>query len=189
MYNNWLTTHINKNLFKILPLKQIFNNNKETIIIIPKNFFFFFFKFIKYHQYYQMNYLSYINIIDYPQKKNRFEIIYSFLNLYYCKRIKIKFYLLSTTQKIPSLTTLFPVANWLEREMWEMFGIIFKDHPNLKRLLTDYGFNFFPLQKTYPLIGYYEIFFHAQQKKLQYKPILSNYQPNFLQFTNSSWMN
>jgi len=108
--------------------------------------------------------------VDYPEDEKRFEIVYLFLSHEHNTRIKllIKFEL---NQIINSLTKIFPAANWMEREVFDMYGIKFKNHPDLRRILTDYGFKGHPLRKDFPLTGFNEVRYSEKDKKVIYEPV------------------
>ena len=111
-----------------------------------------------------------IACVDYPENEKRFELIYLFLSHEHNTRIKllIKFQL---DQVINSLTKIFPSANWMEREVFDMYGIKFKNHPDLRRILTDYGFKGHPLRKDFPLTGFNEVRYSEKDKKVIYEPV------------------
>ena len=108
--------------------------------------------------------------VDYPENEKRFELVYLFLSHENNLRIKlsIKF---ETEQSINSLTKIFPSANWMEREVFDMYGIKFKNHPDLRRILTDYGFKGHPLRKDFPLTGFNEVRYSEKDKKVVYEPV------------------
>ena len=108
--------------------------------------------------------------VDYPENEKRFELVYLFLSHENNLRIKllIKF---ETDQSINSLTKIFPSANWMEREVFDMYGIKFKNHPDLRRILTDYGFKGHPLRKDFPLTGFNEVRYSEKDKKVIYEPV------------------
>lgn len=103
--------------------------------------------------------------VDYPEREDRFVVIYQFISTDYGLRLHVE---VSTDElsSIPSITPLYSNANWFEREAFDMFGIVFSGHPNLRRILTDYGFEGFPLRKDFPLNGYVEVFYDENQKRV-----------------------
>ncbi|MGA8759101.1 MAG: NADH-quinone oxidoreductase subunit C [Stellaceae bacterium] len=108
--------------------------------------------------------------VDFPDRPLRFEVVYNLLSLSLNHRIRVK---LETddTAAVPSATGLFSSAGWWEREAWDMFGIVFSDNPDLRRILTDYGFEGHPLRKDFPLTGYTEVRYDEQQKRVVYEPV------------------
>jgi len=108
--------------------------------------------------------------VDYPEDEERFEIVYHMLSMTHNNRIRVK---LRTDEDTPvaSVTSLFNAANWWEREIWDMFGVAFIDHPDLRRILTDYGFEGHPLRKDFPLTGYVEVRYDDEQKRIVYEPV------------------
>ena len=111
-----------------------------------------------------------LTAVDYPNKKNRFEMIYIFLSVEFNIRIIVK-YFINENDSVESITNLFPAANWYEREVWDLFGIAFNNHPDLRRLLTDYGFIGHPLRKDFPLSGNVEVKYDLNEKKVVYEPV------------------
>ena len=111
-----------------------------------------------------------ITAVDYPEKKNRFEIVYLLLSHENNLRILISTNIEEET-KVPSVTKIFPSANWMEREVFDMYGISFKDHPDLRRILTDYGFEGYPLRKDFPLTGHTEVRYSEDKKKVVSEPV------------------
>ena len=108
--------------------------------------------------------------VDYPEDEKRFQLVYLFLSHENNLRIKlmIKF---DITQIIPSITKIYPSANWMEREVFDMYGIKFKNHPDLRRILTDYNFKGHPLRKDFPLTGFNEVRYSEKEKKVIYEPV------------------
>jgi len=106
-----------------------------------------------------------ITAVDYPENAQRFKIIYLFLSHEFNQRIILS-YLISENEVISSLTSIYPAANWMEREVFDMYGVKFKDHPDLRRILTDYGFEGHPLRKDFPLTGHTEVRYSEDQKKV-----------------------
>jgi len=111
-----------------------------------------------------------ITAVDYPENQKRFKIVYLFLSHELNQRIILSFYI-NENQQIPSLTKIFPSANWMEREIFDMYGIKFTDHPDLRRILTDYGFEGYPLRKDFPLTGHTEVRYSEDKKKVVYEPV------------------
>ena len=108
--------------------------------------------------------------VDYPQRKNRFDVVYHLLSARKNQRIRIKIETDEMTP-VPSVIPIFPGANWYEREAYDMYGILFSDHPDLRRLLTDYGFEGFPLRKDFPLSGFKEVRYDDESKRVVYEPV------------------
>ena len=111
-----------------------------------------------------------ITVVDYPEKTQRFKVVYLFLSHEFNQRIILK-YSINENEVIPSLTSIFPAANWMEREVFDMYGIKFKNHPDLRRILTDYEFDGHPLRKDFPLTGNTEVRYSEEQKKVINEPI------------------
>ena len=111
-----------------------------------------------------------ITIVDYPEKIQRFKVVYLFLSHEFNQRIILS-YLISENEVISSLTSIYPAANWMEREVFDMYGVKFKDHPDLRRILTDYGFEGHPLRKDFPLTGHEEVRYSEDQKKVIKEPV------------------
>ena len=108
--------------------------------------------------------------VDYPENEKRFELVYLFLS--HEKNLRIKILIrFQINQTISSLTKIFPSANWMEREVFDMYGIKFKNHPDLRRILTDYGFKGHPLRKDFPLTGFNEVRYSEKDKKVVYEPV------------------
>ena len=111
-----------------------------------------------------------ITAVDYPQREKRFKIVYLLLSHENNLRIIINTSI-DEKETVPSITKIFPSANWMEREVFDMYGISFKDHPDLRRILTDYGFDGFPLRKDFPLTGHTEVRYSEEKKKVIYEPV------------------
>ncbi len=108
--------------------------------------------------------------VDYPERDQRFEVVYNLLSLKHNFRIRVKVYADETTP-VDSMTSIFSGANWFEREVWDMYGISFNDHPDLRRILTDYGFEGHPLRKDFPLTGFVEVRYDQTEKRVVYEPV------------------
>ena len=111
-----------------------------------------------------------ITAVDYPENQKRFKLVYLLLSHELNQRIILNYYI-DENQQIPSLTKIFPSANWMEREIFDMYGIKFTDHPDLRRILTDYGFEGYPLRKDFPLTGHTEVRYSEDKKKVVYEPV------------------
>lgn len=111
-----------------------------------------------------------ITAVDYPERAVRFEVIYHFLSMYTNSRIRLRV-AVGEDEMVPSIHTVHPSANWFEREVFDMFGIMFSGHPDLRRILTDYGFRGHPLRKDFPTSGYTEVRYDEAQKRVVYEPI------------------
>jgi len=111
-----------------------------------------------------------ITAVDYPEKEQRFKMVYLLLSHESNSRIVID-YCIKENKIIPSITSIYPSANWMEREVFDMYGIEFKDHPDLRRILTDYNFKGHPLRKDFPLTGHNEVRYSEEEKKVIYEPV------------------
>ena len=126
--------------------------------------------FVKNDENCQFRQLTDIAGVDYPERENRFDVIYHFLSFKWNVRLRIKTEI-SENGSLPSICSIFPAANWFEREAFDMYGIQFTDHPDLRRILTDYGFEGYPLRKDFPLTGNIEIRYDEMDKKIVYEPV------------------
>lgn len=111
-----------------------------------------------------------ITAVDYPEREKRFDVVYHFLSMYQNHRIRLRL-AIGEADMVPSLIEVHPSANWFEREVFDMFGILFSGHPDLRRILTDYGFRGFPLRKDFPTTGYTEVRYDEAQKRVVYEPV------------------
>ncbi len=126
--------------------------------------------FLRDDQHCQFKVLADLTAVDFPDRDLRFDVVYNLLSLKHNQRIRVK---VATGEDaaVPSVSALFSSAIWLEREAWDMYGIYFSDHPDLRRLLTDYGFEGHPLRKDFPLTGYVEVRYDEDQKRVVYEPV------------------
>lgn len=142
-----------KDLIQICPIANIrLYDEILTVRVKVKDLYSVLF-FFRYHTSYQFEILTCISGVDYPMNKYRFKIVYDLLSVRYNARLRVETFtheLLS----LDSCSNIFPAANWYECEIWDMYGVFFNNHPNLKRILTDYGFEGHPLRKDFPLSGY-----------------------------------
>ena len=140
-------------------------------------------KFLKLDNRFKFRQLIDIAAIDYPNKDKRFELVYLLLSIENNLRIKISIEF-ETNEKIPSIVKIFPSANWMEREIFDMYGVKFVNHPDLRRILTDYNFKGHPLRKDFPLTGFNEVRYSEKDKKVIYEPV--KLEQNYRNFDFSS---
>ena len=158
--NSELNTKINKTEIKH---NQIYVEiNKEDLIDVVL--------FLKTNKDTKFRQLIDVTVVDYPEQSHRFKVVYLFLSHEFNQRI-IMNYFISESEVISSLTSIFPSANWMEREVFDMYGVNFKDHPDLRRILTDYGFEGHPLRKDFPLTGFNEVRYSEKDKKVVYDSV------------------
>lgn len=157
-------------LKKLFPFIKVYIFNDELILKIApaalKNIMFF----LKNQTNFQYKIISDICGIDYPEKKNRFEVVYNLLSIHHNSRITLT---VSSRELVPleSITSIHKSADWLEREVWDMFGVFFVGHKDLRRILTDYGFKGHPLRKDFPLTGFTELRYNDFMKKINYDSV------------------
>jgi len=158
--NSELTTKIKKSEIRH---QQLYLNidNKDLIDVTL---------FIKNSEKTKFRQLIDITVVDHPENFQRFKVVYLFLSHQFNQRIILS-YLINENEVISSLTSIFPAANWMEREVFDMYGVKFKDHPDLRRILTDYGFEGHPLRKDFPLTGHTEVRYSEELKKVIKEPV------------------
>jgi NADH dehydrogenase (ubiquinone) Fe-S protein 3 len=128
------------------------------------------FTFLKYHTAAEFTQISDITAVDYPTKDQRFEVVYNMLSIRHNSRLRVKTYADEATP-VPSLCDLYDGANWYEREVYDLFGVFFVGHPDLRRIMTDYGFDGHPLRKDFPMTGYTEIRYDEEKKRIVVEPL------------------
>ena len=158
--NSELTTKIKKS--EIRHNQLYINIDREDLIDVTL--------FIKSNENTKFRQLIDVTVVDYPENTQRFKVVYLFLSHEFNQRIILS-YFISENEVIPSLTSIYPAANWMEREVFDMYGVKFKDHPDLRRILTDYGFEGHPLRKDFPLTGHTEVRYSEEQKKVIKEPV------------------
>jgi len=158
--NSELTTKIN--ISKINHNQIYLNINESNILNVVL--------FLKTNSETKFKQLIDITAVDYPEKDRRFKLVYLLLSHENNQRVIIDFYV-KENDIISSITSIFPSANWMEREVFDMYGIEFKDHPNLRKILTDYNFKGHPLRKDFPLTGHKEVRYSENEKKVIYEPV------------------
>ncbi|CUH44409.1 MULTISPECIES: NADH-quinone oxidoreductase subunit C [Ruegeria] len=129
-----------------------------------------FIEFLKSDRGCQFSTLVDITGVDYPERAKRFDVVYHFLSMYQNQRIRLRVSI-REEDMVPSIVDVHPSANWFEREVFDMFGILFSGHPDLRRILTDYGFRGYPLRKDFPTTGYTEVRYDEAQKRVVYEPV------------------
>ena len=142
----------------------------ELAIYIPPSGVIPVFSFLKYHTAAEFTMVADITAVDYPTKDQRFEVVYNMLSVRHNSRIRVKTYADEATP-VPSITSLYDGANWYEREVYDLFGVFFVGHPDLRRIMTDYGFDGHPLRKDFPLTGYTEIRYDEEKKRIVVEPL------------------
>ncbi len=140
-----------------------------TVLIAPSSLVTFV-EFLKTDKTCQFTTLVDITAVDYPEREERFDVVYHFLSMYQNHRIRVKC-AVREADMVPSITDLHPSADWFEREVFDMFGILFSGHPDLRRILTDYGFRGHPLRKDFPTTGYTEVRYDEALKRVVYEPV------------------
>lgn len=170
--NNKLLKKYSKYLLNIVPklIKRIFILNNEIIIYVPFNYIYQTIFFLKNHTYSTFKSLSDLCAVDFPNRTWRFEIVYNLLSIDHNSRIRVKTKI-DEINYLQSISSIHNSANWYEREVWDLFGIFFENHPDLRRILTDYGFDGFPLRKDFPLSGYIEVRYSEKHKRVISEPI------------------
>lgn len=164
-------------------IKQIFIRDKIIILVVDSiNLYKLIWSLAK-NPITQFKILGDICVSDYPEQVKRFEISYNLLSVKYNTRLFIK---TKTDSYISSLTNIFNSAGWIERECWDMFGVFFINHPDLRRILTDYGFEGFPLRKDFPLTGYVEVRYDDEKANIVYEPLEMTQEYRLFNFT-SPW--
>lgn len=142
----------------------------ELSLLIPPESVIPVLTFLRDHSNCQFKQLQDVCGVDYPTRPSRFEVVYNMLSVRYNARIRVKTYA-TEVDPVPSATQLFSGANWFEREAWDMYGIFFEGHPDLRRILTDYGFDGHPLRKDFPLTGHVEVRYDDEKKRVVVEPL------------------
>ena len=158
--NSELTTKINSSKIKHDQIYLLIDSDDIIDVIL----------FLKTNENTKFRQLIDITAVDFPEREQRFRIVYLLLSHEFNTRVLIEFDI-SEGEKVQSLTKIFPSANWMEREVFDMYGIDFKDHPDLRRILTDYGFEGYPLRKDFPITGHNEVRYSEETKKVIYEPV------------------
>lgn len=158
------------------------NTSDYPTYYIKRKALYSFIRFCKNHIALQYKYYIDCTALDYPSKPKRFVVVYHLRSILYKTCLRIKLFADEWTS-VQSLVSIYPASNWYERETWDMFGIYFKDHPDLRRILTDYGFEGNPLRKDFPLSGYLEVFFDDGEKRVKSGGVQMDQEYRYLDFT------
>ena len=151
-------------LFSVLPFLSFKEEDDVFIgLVLPKDLYNVS-RFLRDSSLSQYKILTAISVVDYPERENRFEVVYELLSMYN-HRFRLKTYVNENTS-LQSIVSLYPCANWWEREAWDLFGVFFKGHPDLRRIITDYGFEGHPLRKDFPLSGYVDVRYDENAKRV-----------------------
>ena len=165
----------------ILPIISGQKIKGEWIIIILSRHVPFIFKFLQKHINTRFTLLSSIAGVDFLGKDYRFSIVYDLLSTLYVQRLRVKVFVNELTS-LPSITPIFINANWWEREVWDLYGIFFEKHPDLRRILSDYGFEGYPMRKDFPLYGYIELRYDENHKRIVSEPVEFSQEFRFFDF-------
>jgi len=167
---NNLSLESGKYLSRILPIDCVQVLNNEVVCSVQPQHILFVLTFLRDHTNCQYKVLSAITGTDYPERVDRFEVSYELLSVKFNNRIRIKTSI-NEVGSIESSTKVYSSADWWEREVWDMFGVFFSNHPDLRRILTDYGFEGYPLRKDFPLSGYVEVRYDDTVKRVVCEPL------------------
>jgi len=175
-------SNLKSNLAKIVPVFSELSVYNEKILIVPNNLLLISLECLKNHFVYQYNLLSCISGVDLITSTYRFSVVYDLLSLVYNVRIRIKVFVDAVTP-VFSICSVYKCADWWEREVWDMFGIYFENHPDLRRILTDYGFEGYPLRKNFPLSGFVEVRYDEVYKRVITEPVVLTQEYRTFKFT------
>ena len=182
-----MITFFAQSLIKRVPKwidSYVYHKNEYIFYVSPSNLLPFLF-FLRDHMHTQYKIVIDITAVDYPSRPVRFEVVYNLLSVDYNMRIRVK----TCVDEITPLSSSYPVysaSSWWEREVWDMFGIFFQNHPDLRRILTDYGFQGHPLRKDFPLTGYVEVRYDDSEKRVVTESIELDQEFRYFDFT-SPW--
>lgn len=177
--------HLKNNLAKIIPVFAELQVVHENIIVIPERYLVICLDCLKNHITLQYKLLSCISGVDLVSGNYRFSVVYDLLSLVYNTRIRVKLFIDPITSVLSSCS-VYKCADWWEREVWDMFGIYFEGHPDLRRILTDYGFEGYPLRKNFPLSGFVEVRYDEVYKRVITESVILTQEYRTFKFT-SPW--
>ena len=172
MINNNITSRLLELFLRMLPkyVLRSFSNLGEITIIVSNKGILTVLLFLKNHSHYQFKVLCDVTAVDYLNRTSRFEVVYNLISIRYNTRIRVKTFVNELTS-IDSVSSIFPSSSWYEREVWDLYGIWFNNHKDLRRILTDYGFEGFPIRKDFPLTGYTESRYDVEKKCVVSEPL------------------
>jgi NADH/F420H2 dehydrogenase subunit C len=168
--NSQIQNNFAQYLLKLLPIYSVHYDRGELTVIVPYSRLYDTIRFLRDNTNCQFRTIIDICVVDYPERTNRFEVVYNLLSVKYNIRLRVKTSVNEITP-VDSITPIFKGANWFEREAWDLYGVFFSGHPDLRRILTDYGFEGHPMRKDFPLSGYVEVRYDEVQKRVVCEPI------------------
>ena len=182
-----MSSKFSTSLIRIVPkwINYHVSSKGEETFYIKVQFVVPFLSVLKKHINTQYKVLVDLTAVDYPSRKVRFELVYNLLSVQYNSRVRVKT-LVDEIDPISSVTPLYSSAAWWEREVWDMFGVFFSNHPDLRRILTDYGFQGHPLRKDFPLTGYVEVRYDDSEKRVIQEPVEVTQELRYFDFS-SPW--
>jgi NADH/F420H2 dehydrogenase subunit C len=166
-----LILNFGRSLTKMLPVISSTFSNDELVLVVDKKYIKPVLFFLRDHTSCQYKILTSIAGVDYPEREQRFEVAYDLLSLKYNHRIRIKVFTDEYTP-VDSTVPIYNASSWWEREIWDLYGVFFTDHPDLRRILTDYGFEGHPMRKDFPLSGYTEVRYDDSKKRVICEPLV-----------------
>jgi NADH/F420H2 dehydrogenase subunit C len=175
-----------QNVFSCVPNwieKAEFTRTGEIVVQINQHSIIPFFTFIRDHSALQMKVLIDVTAVDFPTREKRFEVVYNLLSTQHNARLRVKVQI-DEISTIPSIEKIYSTAGWFEREVWDLMGIFFSNHSDLRRILTDYGFEGHPLRKDFPLSGYIEVRFDESEKRVISEPVEMTQDFRYFEFAN-----
>jgi NADH dehydrogenase (ubiquinone) Fe-S protein 3 len=186
-YNLKILSYFINYIVELFPkyLESIYVNRNSIFINVSKENVGVLITVLRYHLGFRFDSLLDVWAVDRPAVRERFKVGYNFLSVFYNFRV-IVYTTIAKDHFLDSMTPLFRSANWLEREVWDMFGIFFVNHPDLRRILTDYGFTGFPLRKDFPLSGYTQVRYDEESKKVLLEPLELSQEFRYFNFS-SPW--
>ena len=179
-----MTEHFSNSMIRMVPqwIQKHSLLKDEIVFTVDVKHVALFAQFLKLHCNAQFQQLVDVTAIDYPGLDRRFTVVYNLLSVHYNSRIRVKT-LVDSITAVESLSSCYSSAAWWEREVWDMFGIFFSNHPDLRRILTDYGFQGHPLRKDFPLTGYVEVRYDDSEKRVINEPVEVTQEFRYFDFT------